>query len=115
MSTRNIVPRANNQGSLGLNSRRWSEGHFNTHLKLSGYQGAVEYLNIPSIFTSFSLARDGGNNVTSVTYYGPTSNVIGTATITYDQNSNPTSVTDGTKTITFSYDGNGNLTGGTVA
>ena len=115
MSTRNIIPRNNAEGSLGLPSRKWNEGHFNSVLKRGGYQTAVEFLNLPSIYSSFSLARDGNNNVTSVQYRDASSNIIGTATITYDENNNATSVTDGTKTITFSYDGSGNITGGTVA
>jgi YD repeat-containing protein len=115
MSTRNIVPRSNGEGKLGTSTIRWGEGHFNSVLKRGGYQTAVEFLNLPSIYSSFSLVRDGNGNVTSVRYYGPGAVLIGTATMAYNVSNNVTSVSDGTKTITFTYDGSGNITGGTVS
>ena len=115
MSTRNIVPRGNNEGSLGLDSQRWQGGHFQTDLKRGGYQTAVEFLNLPSIYSAFSLTRDEAGKVTGVQYYDADNNVIGTATIVYNGDGNLTSVTDGSKTITFSYDADGNISEGSVA
>lgn len=115
MSTRNIVPRGNNQGSLGLDSQRWHGGHFQTDLKRGGYQTAVEFLNLPSIYSRFSLTRDEAGKVTGVQYYDSNEDIIGTVVITYDGSNNVTSVTDGVKTITFLYDGSGNISGATVA
>jgi YD repeat-containing protein len=115
MSTRNIVPRNNGEGKLGTSAIQWGEGHFNSVLKRGGYQTAVEFLNIPSIYKRFSLTRDAGGKVTGVQYYDSNENIIGTAVITYDGSNNVTSVTDGVKTITFSYDADGNISEGSVA
>jgi YD repeat-containing protein len=115
MSTRNIVPRNNNEGSLGLNDRRWSEGHFQGNLKRGGYQTAVEFLNLPSIYHAFSLTRNEAGKVTRVEYYNSNEDLIGSANITYNQIGSPVTITDGTKTITLTYDGAGDVIGGTVS
>jgi len=115
MSTRNIVPRNNGEGKLGTPSIKWGEGHFATDLKRGGYQTAVEFLNLPSIYQAFSLTRDEAGKVTRVEYYNSNEDLIGSANITYNISGKPVTVTDGTKTITLTYDGAGDVIGGTVS
>lgn len=83
MPTRNIEPRANNEGSLGTNSTRWASGHFET-LYAGGSQVvtqsqtgalAVNTGNLTNVFyplsTNPSRFINSGDILNRVLYVGP--------------------------------------------